>query len=214
MIDLDDIPLAARPLFAQVRHLFASHLRHFAGRPRAGADLLHLGEVVDRLGELAPRVTDVPVLRAALAPRLAVLRDELAACFAARYAPRPDVDRARALAELTNQQFVLYRRLFAGRPRLTRRRELLQRIYMNLTAIQHEMGHIDAAALPSADDQRWNAELLAREIARLQDEERALFAERQRASRDELIRQFGVDVTAETVAYQRAVAHRDRQGVE
>jgi hypothetical protein len=209
MVALDDVPPPMQPALAQIRHLFGCHLRHCAGRPPASADLLHLGELINRLDELVPRVAGVPILGEVLSSRLAILRPELATCIAAHQAPPSPAQRAHALVVLTNQQFLLYRRLFAGRARLTRRRELLHRLHMTLTMIRHEMGHIGGAELPSATDHAANAELVAKEIVRLETEDGQLFAAQRRARREELIRQFGVDVNAEILAYRRAVAEPD-----
>src|SRR5262245_39284945 len=139
MIALDDVPPAVQPALAQIRHLFGCHLRHCAGRPRASADLLHLREIIDRLDEVALRVTGVASLCDALPERVVALGRELERCEAARHGLRSDAERAGALAALASQQLLLYRRLFAGRARLTRRRELLHRLYINLTMILHEM---------------------------------------------------------------------------
>jgi hypothetical protein len=214
MIALDDTPPAAQPALAQIRHLLGSHLRHIAGRPRPTVDLMHLHEIVDRLDALARRVASVPALKDALAARLGLLRPEVEACTEARLAPLSHAQRADVLAARTNQQFLLYRRLFAGRTRLTRRPELLQRIFINLQMILHEMGHVDSAQLPAPGDHRANIELVTRELERLTEEGSHIVTERKHATRDELIRQLGADVNAELVEYRRAVEHKDRELVD
>src|SRR5216110_3384454 len=209
MVALEEIPPTLQPALPQIRHVCGCYLRHCAGRPRASSDLLHLGELIDRLDDLAPRIAGLAIVRDALVSQLALLRPELAACIAARQAPQSPAQRAHGLAVLTNQQFLLYRRLFAGRARLTRRRDVLHRLHMNLTVIRHEMGHFDGAELPSATDHAANVELIAKEIARLENEDAQLFTVQRRPRREELIRQFGVDVNAEILAYRRATAQPD-----
>lgn len=211
-IALDDVPPAHQIALAQVKHLLGSHVRHFAGKPRAVADLMHFHEIVDRLTALEAKVTDVPVLRDAIADRLALLRPELDACTEARVQTftLPATELVNLLATRANAQFALYQRHFAGRARLSRRPMLAQRLFINLKMIHHEMEHVDPSQLPNPGDLERNRELVAKEIDQLAMEGAYIVDERKKAVRDELVRQIGSDATAELVEYRKRFDGKDR----
>ncbi len=213
-IALDDVPAVYQPAVAQVKHLLGCYLRYFVGRPRAGADLLHFHEIVNRFDAHVKRVADNPMLRDALTMRLDLLRIELKECEAVLAGPMSTPDRVGYLAARANQQFQLYNRHFSSRARLSRRPQLSARLVANLKTILTEMRTIDLAELPNTADHVKNIDMVTKELERQQGEEAAILEERETKIREELVRQLGADANAEFIEYRKKFENKDRQTVD
>ena len=205
MLALDDLTSPHHATLAQVQHLLGAHRRHLAGHPRAIADGLQLYEIIERLQALAARADDVPALRDAIAERLVLLRAELHDCVHARMQPLPPSKAFDCLGVRANQQFALYRRMFAGRSRLSRRPALAQRVFVNLSMIQWELRALDATQLPDAGAHARAVELIDKQIEQLREEGRQIVSARSRAPREQLIRQLGADASLEIAGYRKLV---------
>lgn len=139
--------LKASSLAQWLRDSFERYRRHFAGRNRATRDLGLLEEIASeverRIGEvdaLMRSYSDDELLRTrdAAVDNLATYRSELDAILAARREGTLEA-RAARLAGLANVQFSRYRLHFAGKPRVSRRRQVLEVITRVLDGIHTEM---------------------------------------------------------------------------
>lgn len=179
-------------LVAQVKHLEGCYLRYFAGRQHAACDLLHLHEIVLRLEAIAPNV-EYPTL----ADWIRQLRQETVEIELALRLEYPPELTVGYLALRANQQFQLYTRHLAQRPRFTRRPQLLTRIIKNLSSIQAAM-HALAERIESPDNAR-NIGIVERELANLETEIVEVERARSEARRGELIRLLGAQTSQELV---------------
>lgn len=182
--------ITQRPLLvAQVKHLEGCYLRYFAGRQHATCDLLHLHEIVERLEAIAPHVDVADWIRR--------LRQEMVEIELALKLEYPPDQSAGYLALRANQQFQLYARHMAQRPRFTRRPRLVARITANLTSILAAMRAL-AQTFENADNAR-NIGLVERELANLETEVRECEKARSAAPRSEVIRLLGAQTNQELV---------------
>lgn len=210
-VALDTVPPEVQPLVAQAKHLLGCYLRYFANRPLLAFDRLHLRELVDRLDEIDRRSAAVPLLRDALAPHRKALHDELANVDAAYALPAEPATRVGFLAARANQQFLIYDRHFAGRPRVTRRPLLLKRLLANLTSIASEMREV--AAVHDNRDNAANIPLVETLAARAREEDEEIAKEREPLPRSEMIRLLGGHVTGELFTYRQNKQRADVEAV-
>ncbi|RYG78374.1 hypothetical protein EON77_09865, partial [bacterium] len=132
---------------------FSKYGRHFAGHSRLTRDAGLLAEMREDLKQIKKRMQttagkkrnanfdrDINVVE----QNVSLYEKELAEIQKAQDALSP-ADRAGLLAELANSQFSLYRAHFAGKSRLTRRPQLLQRMIDNLKRIKKSMDALIAA---------------------------------------------------------------------
>jgi hypothetical protein len=125
---------------------FDAYRRHFAGQDRGTRDRLLLHEMVGELEELQSRMGKLVEQGADGAQRdldtitqqLGMYREEVTNIARAQTVGTPE-EVANRLAQLANSQFNVYRDHFAGKSRLSRRPELLQRVIGNLEEYQAEM---------------------------------------------------------------------------
>ena len=139
--------LKASSLAQWLRDNFERYRRHFAGRNRATRDLGLLkeitAEVERRIGEvdaLMRHYSDDEIKRThqAAVENRATYKSELDAILAARREGTLEA-RAARLAGLANVQFSRYRLHFGGKPRISRRRAVLEVITEVLDGIHTEM---------------------------------------------------------------------------
>jgi hypothetical protein len=209
MLAIDDVPDSHAHVLALGRHLVAAYTRHLEGRPRLAIDLLHFHDIVDRLAELRVRATDV-VDRVAseIEDRLGPLRFELDNCRQARLRPASLEERIVQISARANQQLMLYRQLFANRSRLTRRPELVTRLYVNLCMARDELHALDLTGLPETTiaEHAGMTDQIDKQLEQLRVEGRAIITMRRRASRDDLIKQLGLDAQAEAKLFDKYTA--------
>lgn len=204
----EDVPLAVAPDLAVIKHLLGTHRRHLAGRARTVADLFLLRELMERLRAHAKRVTAAPALRDLARQRAKVLEIELRECKSAYIEPATVADRANQLAIRANQQFLLYRILFAGRARSSRRPGVLERLYLNLKTILEDMEALDTTELATADVHERNMEVVRKELATLYEEGSQVVTVRLHTTRDAFVRQLGADANVEMRDHKKLA--RDR----
>ncbi len=135
-------------LRSEANLVFAQYHRHFADRSRTTRDLGLLAEMIDDLErieeemqELLPRVqgpTGPEKDLATVRENMKMYRGERGEIVEARGMGTPD-EQASNLAEIANGQFKLYDDHFAGKSRVTRRPELIQRMIDNLTQVFDRM---------------------------------------------------------------------------
>jgi hypothetical protein len=135
-------------LRTQANLVFGRYHRHFAGKPRNTRDLGLLREMIDdleRIGEamaeIAPSIPPGHGTREDMelvAQNRKMYETERGEIVEARGMGTPE-EQASTLAECANGQFRLYDVHFAGRPRQTRRPDLLQRMIDTLGEVQDRM---------------------------------------------------------------------------
>lgn len=145
--DLEDF---AR-LGAQANFVFARYRRHFAGKSRNTRDLGLLAEMLDDLEKIRQRMQPIAKRHpneASLQSDLALVsnniemyKTERGEINDARQSGTPE-EQADVLAEIANNQFKTYQEHFAGKSRLTRRPQLLQRMISNLETVKDRMQNL------------------------------------------------------------------------
>lgn len=201
--------------------LLASHLsqwgrdgleryqRNFAGQSRSSRDVGILEELVAdlerRTGEMDALLrryddADLSATRDATLRNIATYRNELQQVRAAR-ADGTLEQRAGRLAGLANDQFTRYRLHFAGKPRLSRRRQTLETIIAALQEIRREMvAVLDAGVeFPQQND---NIEIVDGHLKTYHREADAIRAARNNASRGERIKALAEAANAVFGAYR------------
>lgn len=132
---------------------FAKYGRHFAGHNRLTRDTGLLAEMREDLKQLKKRMQAVLSKKKnanferdaqIVEQNIALYEKELGEIQKAQEALAA-ADRAGLMAELANAQFALYRVHFAGKSRLTRRPQLLQRMVDNLKRVKKTMDALIAA---------------------------------------------------------------------
>ncbi len=172
--------LEAALLGTRANFIFHRYIRHFAGQDRGTRDLGLLAEMTadlhaisDQMAALAngPAAADLEHDRAVVAEYIELFSNERGAVLAARDSGTLE-DQAGRLANLANDQFHLYSMHFAGRARVSRRPELLERMIGTLESViermkglqqighhsEHNAGNIAIVAERLAD---WRSELAA-----------------------------------------------------
>ncbi|TNE88482.1 MAG: hypothetical protein EP330_14005 [Deltaproteobacteria bacterium] len=142
--------------------LLQAHYRHrFAGRSRATRDLGLLREMVEHYGQLIAEVeaagTDESVLKSLTAAK-AMYEREIKEIDWARKSGS-ESDRVQRYARLANEQLALYRRHFAGNPRVSRSVPLLRRVVQSITEIRGLMLQLPVSG-PNAGPNAGNIKLL------------------------------------------------------
>jgi hypothetical protein len=207
-IALVDVPAAARPHIAQIKHLLGCFSRHFTGRAHAACDRRLLAEIIERLEGHAVHIAELATLRGAVDVRLGVLRSLLREIETV--VPPPD-EVAGNLALRANQQFLLFRRLVSGRPQ--RRRAAVERIAANLAEIEREMT-AHAAATNNPAQHAANLALVTRELARARTELQDPAMETSSLPPAEQHRLLAAAANAEREDYRESFMGRDRNTVD
>jgi hypothetical protein len=185
----------ASDLAQWLRDSFQRYRRNFAGHPRDTRDVGILAEIIEdverRVGEtdaLLLRHAD-PALaeaRAQAITNLQVYRAEAAEIRDARRSGPPD-QRASRLAGLANDQFQRYRENFAGKARISRRRQVLEHIVATLRELRDEMREVRQLGTGLPNHAR-NLEIVETNLAAYEREIQNLRATRSGATRADRIR--------------------------
>ncbi len=170
--DAQSRPYAAESALVANRanRVFDVYGRHFAGKDRATRDRMLLHEMVLELEELRGQLQKLVDAGAESArsdletveKQLGLYREEVTNIARASTVGTPD-EVASRLAELANRQFALYREHFAGKSRVTRRPELLERLIANLEEYQAEMRELQDEGYTS-EQNRNNIGIIAQNL--------------------------------------------------
>jgi hypothetical protein len=182
--------------------------------PCAEADLFHLRELIDRLRAHIKRVKSVPALHDAARRRMKLLEAELRQCKTAYLEPAEPHERVTQLAARANEQFRIYRVMFAGRQRLSRRPGLSERLFGNLVGVLDEMKAVDESKLSSAASNQSNIELVTKQLEQIRHEGMQIASSRHYGTREELVRQLGADANAEAREYKKNVHGKEPAAVD
>lgn len=137
-------------LASQANRVFDMYTRHYAGQDRGTRDVLLLKELVQELNEIEREMNFIADhgVKATIEDLKTVntqkqaYETEVVQIERAREMGTQE-EQASRLATLANNQFSLYNSHFAGKRRLSRRPELIQRMISNLEAYLRQMEQLD-----------------------------------------------------------------------
>ena len=187
--------LEASSLIQWGRDNLERYQRNFAGQNRATRDLGILLEIIAdleaRLGEMDALLTrhtddELQSSRDALLRNLATYRNEVDQIRGARRSGSLE-QRAGLLAGLANEQFKRYRLHFAGKPRVSRRRHVLDTIISVLQEIRKEMVEVQAAGVQFPQQQD-NIDIVDRHLKTYHRERDAIRQTRNSATRADRVK--------------------------
>lgn len=215
-----DFEEAAR-LATLANFVFSRYQRCFAGQNRTTRDLGLLDEMIDdlktirrRLGELSGRSPSVSLQRdrQVVTENLAMYENERNEVVKAQYSGTPEAQ-ASALAEQANGQFRLYRAHFAGRSRVSRRPQLLQRMVGNLRQVRERMVELKKRGLKASynDD---NINVVDQNLRMYEQELVEIRKERQQATLGQLMDVLAEAANEQFSEYRDNFAGQDRGKVD
>jgi len=143
------------------RILSGRYHRHFGGRDRATRDLLQLDEIIAALEPVALRLKGSE--RDAALRQLETLRAERPKIVDAQ-SRGSNEERVSRLATRANDQFALYRQVFAGQERASREPQLLRRMVAALRRISGEMEGLRSAGVKSEQNDK-NIAIVSERVA-------------------------------------------------
>ncbi len=212
-----EAPVRASRLATWANIEFHRYRRHFAGESRATRDVALLSEMIDRLeeiraamGELADEHEvaglgqDIETVEA----NLEQYRRERDRIRQARADGSSD-ERASYLAVAANEQFAIYRDLFAGKNRVTRRPALLARVVETLEDLRDAMAELEREG-GSSEENRDNLELVEENLEMYRDELEAIRQARSQLDADELAAHLGSAANETFEVYRDRFAGEDR----
>lgn len=198
--------------------LFGQYYRHFAGEARATRDLGLLSEILAELEFVEERMADLieqDEAAESLADDLETVRGnkdlyekELQRIAQARSSGTAQ-DQASYLAVAANEQFTVYREHFGGKPRVSRRPELLERVIVTLESIEAKMKELQRSGLQSEQNDN-NIETVAQQLSTYRDELNKVQQAKQGTTPDELVGNLGAAANAVMEEYGANYAGKDR----
>lgn len=196
---------------------FNRYRRHFAGQNRTTRDLGLLGEMAaEERKNLAafPAATDerLTARKAQLEANLKLFEAELKAIPDARAQQAPN-EQARALATAANAQFEYWRRFFDGKPRVTRRPALLERMIDTLENVRSRMIAVREMGVNS-DAHAANITKVTERIAHFRGELEKITSARAQVGGAELARRLGDEANAVFAAYRTEYSGKPRTAAD
>lgn len=200
---------------------FSKYGRHFAGHSRLTRDTGLLAEMREDLKQIKKRMEAVAKKKRnanfdkdinVVEQNIALYEKELAEIQKAQDALAP-ADRAGLLAEVANAQFALYRTHFAGKSRLTRRPQLLQRMIDNLKRIKKSMDALVAAG-DGGEHTEKNADIVRQNLELYETELGEVRKARQGTKMADLMGSLGGSANELFEAYRSAFAGKNRTEVD
>lgn len=196
---------------------FARYRHHFAGQSRGSRDLNLLGELIADLEVLESdmkaqaKVLSTDELQEALrltGEQLQLYHEERRAIAQLR-TEGTQMELADRFAGLANAQFALYSTHFAGKPRLSRRPMLLERIIDSLSQIEERMRALEAQG--HLDDRHLkNVEIVQGRLAAYRKELEEIQKVRSRTDFSSLINALGGAANKVFEEYRTHFAGQDR----
>lgn len=214
-----DGPVTASRLATWANMEFHRYRRHFAGKNRATRDLELLKEMIAELETIRARMEglaesddtiegldqDLETVEA----NLDRYRDERERIESARTEGTAD-ERASILAVAANEQFAIYRELFAGHNRATRRPALLHRVIRTLEAIHEQMTALRDDEGLDSDENADNIEIVEDNLSMYREEVDAIETAKDQVDADELVAQLGGAANEVFESYRDEYAGEDR----
>lgn len=190
-----DVALASSSLAQWLRDNFERYNRLFAGQNRSTRDVGILREIIEDVqrrlveaeGHLAQHDdAELASTRDAAKRNLETYRGEVQSILATRTEGEVS-QRAGLLARLANDQFARYRMHFAGKTRLSRRRQVLERIEHTLQEIRGAMVALEAAGA-NTPEHRKNIQIVDSHLETYAKEIAAIRAARNTSTRSDRVR--------------------------
>jgi len=215
-----DGPVRASRIATWANIEFHRYRRHFAGQNRATRDIELLNEMIAELQSIRSQMDsltqggtiegldrDIETVDA----NLDRYRDERERIHTARAEGTPD-ERASVLAVAANDQFAIYRELFAGHNRTTRRPALLNRVIRSLEEIRRRMVELrDEEGLESGENAD-NIDIVEDNLSMYREELEAIEAAGDQVGPEELAAQLGGAANEVFETYRDEYAGEDRAG--
>lgn len=195
---------------------FHRYRRHFAGENRATRDVELLNEIITELKnahremESLEEEIDVDGLDddiEIVEENLERYRDEREKIVQAREAGTVD-ERVSQLAAAANEQFAIYRDLFAGASRLTRRPKLLRRVIRSLENIRRKMEQLQEEG--AGEENGRNIEIVDDNLTMYRDELEAIEDARDSIAVEELAGHLGDTANGVFETYRGEYAGENR----
>ncbi|MGM0557554.1 MAG: hypothetical protein ACQEVA_14310 [Myxococcota bacterium] len=213
-----DVIVEGSALASWANLIFGQYYRHFAGKPRATRDLGLLSEILAELEFVEERMAQLIAddeAAESLADDLETVRsnketyeEELARIAEARSSGSLE-DQASYLAVAANEQFTVYRDHFGGKPRVSRRPELLERVIVTLESIQGSMKELKRRGLQSEQNDN-NIQTVAQQLSTYRDELNKIQQAKQGTAPDELVGNLGAAANSVMEEYRANYAGQDR----
>lgn len=198
--------------------IFGQYYRHFAGKQRATRDLGLLSEILAELELVEERMVSLLEAdegAATLASDLATVREnqgvyeaELARITEARGKGSLE-DRASYLAVAANEQFAVYRAHFAGKPRVSRRPDLLDRVIVTLEHVGESMAKLRGRGLKSQQNTN-NIKVVQQQLATYRGELDQIREAKAGTSAGDLVGNLGAAANSVMEEYRAGYAGQDR----
>jgi hypothetical protein len=213
-----DAPVEASELATWANIEFHRYRRYFAGENRATRDVELLSEMITRLKSIREEMAEladeqeVPGLEQdieTVETNLEQYRSERERIVTARADGDPD-EQASYLAVAANEQFSIYRDLFAGKNRITRRPALLSRVVRTLENLHRKMEELEEDGGTSSEN-RENMELVEENLEMYRDELDAIEQAREQVDLEELAGHLGRAANEAFEAYREQFAGEDRR---
>lgn len=197
--------------------LFGQYFRHFAGKPRATRDLGLLNEIISGLEVIESQmrtlaggssVESVAADLETVQKNLEVYREERGNILSARQNGTLE-EQASYLAMVANEQFGIYNFHFAGRPRVSRRPELLHRVISTLQATRDSMQGLADQGFGSQQN-RNNINLIDNQLETYRSELDQVQEARRSTAPEQLVGQLGSAANWAMGQYGENFAGKDR----
>jgi hypothetical protein len=198
---------------------FHRYNRHFAGSPRPTRDVELLNEMITELKVVRDRMHALRDNEEAIEgldqdietveTNLEEYRNERERIVEAQHSGDLD-DRASYLAEIANSQFQIYRTLFGGKSRVTRRPKLLRRMIRTLESTKRQMEKLRERGLESQENEG-NIEIVENTLETYREELEAVEDAKRGVDPDELVGHLGRAANEIFEAYREEFAGADRR---
>lgn len=204
-------------LASRANRVFDTYGRHYAGQDRGTRDVLLLKELIDELKSIQREMDfvaergidatkqDIQTVKA----QMGLYETEVAEIERTRTFGTQE-EQASRLATLANAQFALYNSHFAGKKRLSRRPELIQRMVHNLEDYLGRMEQLQKDGY-SADVNRNNMGIVRQNLEMYRTELEEIRKARQEVSLQDLAGTLGGAANDVMAEYREHYAGKDRK---
>lgn len=210
--------IEAAQLATWANFVFDEYSRHFAGMNRGTRDVGRMKEMILELEAIQDDMASIMAdhglesVRADLntvRENLKLYKEELEKVRQARKAGTGE-ERVSNMANAANEQFAVYRNLFAGRGRTTRRPSLLERVVNNLTEILSEMRDLNSKATTRSQTNTNNIKIVQENMTLYRSELLEISRARQEATQEDLAGMLGGAANDVMTQYREGYAGKDR----
>ncbi len=196
---------------------FSAYHRHFAGKDRRTRDLGLIDELISDLEVIEKRFEEqkendpdnVATNLNIVQENLRLYRNEREQIVLARRSGTQS-ERGDGLAAIANGQFKIYRELFAGKSRTSRRPELLERMIAQLVQVQREMQELVNGGY-RIESHRRNLDIVRQNLEMYRGELKEIKKVRGELSAEQLAGNLGAAANQTMEQYREHFAGQDRR---